>query len=137
MSKDFMDKIKDTADMSNIQRFTRKYLSELFSILAIIVASVSMMWHLFGGPFWSIFLFIAGAIVGIWWPYAAEKGLKQIFRMTYGRNKMTEVVIGCFKIAIAFFLPFVFFGFLGLLVGTAYHHYLNYAHLSKNQDKAA
>ena len=39
------------------------------------------------------------------------------------------MVLGGVKIVIALFLPFVYFGFLGLLAGSSYHYYIRHSQI--------
>jgi hypothetical protein len=63
-----------------------------------------------------------------------EKGLKQFYSFTFKQEKMTQLIIGCVKIVVGLFIPFVLFGFIGLLAGTSYHYYTRHAQvMSQNR----
>jgi hypothetical protein len=43
---------------------------------------------------------------------------------------MTQIIIGIVKIIVALFIPFIFFGVMGLLAGTSYHYYTRHAQIT-------
>lgn len=129
MTKNFMDKIKEGVSVQEVEEFAHKYTAEVFSVLTILVASISSMYDFFTGPKMTIAFAAIGMIMGIFFPAAAEKGLKQLYSFTSKQEKMTQMILGLVKIVVALFIPFVVFGFVGLLAGTSYHFYTRHAQI--------
>ena len=123
------NKFKDGVSVQEIEDFARKHTIEAFTLLAILIGSISSMYDFFTGPKLSIFFLALGAVLAIVFPVPVEKGLKQIYSFTFKQEKMTQVIIGIVKIIIALFIPFILFGLLGLLAGTSYHYYTRHAQI--------
>lgn len=121
------DKIKEGISAQQIEDFARKHTQELFSTLAIFIGAISSIFDFFTGAGWSILFAALGAIIAIAFPVAVEKKMKQVYNFSLKQEKTTEMVLGGVKIIIAIFLPFIYFGFLGLLAGTSYHYYIRHA----------
>jgi len=126
----FINKFKDGVSVQEIENFAHKYTIEVFTLLAILIGSISSMYDFFTGPKLTIFFLAIGAILGIIFPAPVEKGLKQIYGFTFKQEKITQVIIGIVKIIIALFIPFILFGLLGLLAGTSYHYYTRHAQIT-------
>ena len=123
-----------------VEKFARRYTVETLTALAILVGAFSAWMHLFIGTLgWSVIFMAAGAILGIFFPSHIDQGIKKIYFWSCGGNRMGEMLMEIGKIAIALFLPFLYFGFLGLMAGTAYHYYTRFVHQSNrgNNSKAA
>lgn len=125
----FTDKLKEGVSVQELESFARKHTTEVFSVLAIIIGSISSIFDFFTGPGMTIFFFAIGAIAAIFFPAPVEKGLKQLYHFTYKQEKMTEIILGAVKIVVAIFIPFLYFGLLGLLAGTSYHYYIRQAQI--------
>ena len=121
------DKLKEGISVKELEDFTRKHTTEVFSILAIIVATISSMFHFFTGPTWTILFLAIGAIVAILFPIQVEKGLKQLYNFAFKQEKSTQMIIGAVKLVIAIFIPFILFALMGLLAGSSYHYYVRHA----------
>ncbi|MES2272917.1 MAG: hypothetical protein V4487_01850 [Chlamydiota bacterium] len=134
-AKKFMDKIKEGVSVNEMEDFARKHTTEVFSILAIVVAAVSCMFDFFTGPKMTIVFLTIGLVIGIFFPAAAEKGLKQLYGFTFKQEKTTQMILGAVKIVIGIFLPFILFGIVGLLAGTSYHYYTRHAQVVIGQNK--
>jgi hypothetical protein len=117
------DKIKEGISAQQIEDFARKHTPEVFSTLAIFIAAISSIFDFFTGSGWSILFCAVGAIITIASPNAIEDKLKKIYEFATDQDKTTEMVLGGVKIIIAIFLPFLCFGFLGILAGSSYHRY--------------
>lgn len=126
-----MDKIKDGVSVEEVENFARKYTMEVFSCLAILVASVSSMYDFFTGPKLTILFAGLGIILGIFIPVPVERGLKQYYGFCHKQEKMTQMIMGFVKIVVGLFIPFVLFGMIGLLAGTSYHYYMRHAQVVK------
>lgn len=129
MNKKLMDKIKEGVSVQEVEDFARKYTMEVFSVLAIVIASISGMYDFFTGAKMTISFTAIGTILGIFFPVPVEKGLKQFYSFAYKQEKTTQLVLGCVKIVVGLFIPFVIFGALGLLAGTSYHYYTRHAQI--------
>jgi hypothetical protein len=128
----FAQKLKEGVSVQEIENFARKHTTEVFSILAIIIGAVSSMFDFFTGPSWTILFFAVGAIIALLFPAQIEKKLKQLYIFAYKQEKTTEMILGGVKIVVAIFIPFVYFGLLGLLAGTSYHYYIRQAQIAKD-----
>ncbi len=119
--------------MPDIKQFTHKYLSESMMILALIVAGFSA-WKslLFGGIGVTLAFLVIGAILSVFFPVQMDNVLKHFYQLGFKRHKISEVIVGVCTIAIALVFPFIFFGIIGLLAGSAYHYFINYAQKSNN-----
>lgn len=129
MAKNIMDKIKEGVSVQEVEDFARKYTTEVFSVLAIVIGSISSMYDFFTGPKMTIAFLAIGVILGVFFPAPVEKGLKQFFSFSYKQEKMTQMILGLVKIVVALFIPFILFGFIGLLAGTSYHYYTRHAQI--------
>lgn len=124
-----MEKIKDGVSVKEVEDFARKYTTEVFAVLAIVIGSFSSMYDFFTGPKLTIAFIAIGIILGIFFPVPVEKGLKQFYSFSYKQEKMTQIILGFVKIVISLFIPFVLFGCIGLLAGTSYHYYTRHAQI--------
>lgn len=124
-----MDKIKEGVSVQEVEDFARKYTTEVFSVLAIIVGSISSMYDFFTGPKMTIAFIAIGVILGIFFPAPVERGLKQFYSFAYKQEKTTQMILGLVKVVVGLFIPFVLFGFMGLLAGTSYHYYTRHAQI--------
>ena len=128
----FTDKLKEGVSVQELESFARKHTTEAFSVLAILIAAISSAFDFFTGPGMTILFIAIGTIVAIFFPAPVEKGLKQLYRFTYKQEKTTEIILGGVKIVVAIFIPFLYFGLLGLLAGTSYHYYLRHSQIMSN-----
>lgn len=129
MAKKLMDKIKEGVSVQEVEDFARKYTTEVFSVLAIVIASISSMYDFFTGPKFTIIFIAIGVILGVFVPAPVEKGLKQFYSFSFKQEKMTQMILGFVKIVVGLFIPFILFGFIGLLAGTSYHYYTRQAQI--------
>ncbi len=128
MSKNkFSDKFKEGVSVQEIEDFTRKHSSEVFSGLGLIIGAISSIFGFFTGPGLTIMFAALGAILGIFFPQPVERGLKQGYAYIFKQEKSTQLILGGVKILVAIFLPFVLFGIFGLLAGTSFHYYTRLA----------
>lgn len=127
----FTEKLKQGVSAQQLEDFARKHTQEVFSTLAIFIGAVSSIFDFFTGPEWSILFLAVGAIVAIVFPVPIEKRLKQIYSFSLKQEKTTEMILGGVKIVIAIFLPFIYFGFLGLLAGSSYHYYIRHSQIAE------
>jgi hypothetical protein len=125
----FTDKLKGGVSVHDMEEFARKHTTEVFSVLAIVIGTISSIFDFFTGPSWTILFTALGCIIAIFFPTPVERGLKQLYSFTCKQEKTTEMIIGGVKIIIAIFIPFIYFGLLGLLAGTSFHYYMRHAQL--------
>lgn len=124
-----IDKIKEGVSVEELEGFAGKHTTEVFTILALIIGAISSSFDFFTGPKLTIFFLAIGALAGIVFPVPVEKGLKQLYGYTFKQEKMTEIIIGAVKIIVALFIPFLYFGLVGLLAGTSFHYYVRHAQI--------
>lgn len=132
----FSEKIKEGVSVKEIEEFTRKHTTEVFSILAIIIATASSCLDFFTGPKMTVFFTALGCVLAVLFPVYIERGLKQFYNFIFKQEKNTQIIVGAVKVVVAIFIPFLLFGLLGLLAGSSYHYYVRQAQiLSHNQPK--
>ncbi len=124
-----VDKIKEGVSVHELEGFASRHTTEAFMILALIIGAVSSAFDFFTGPKLTIFFFAIGTLIAIIFPVPIEKGLKQFYGFTFKQEKTTEIIFGAVKIIVAIFIPFLYFGFLGLLAGSSYHYYVRHAQI--------
>jgi hypothetical protein len=124
-----VEKLKEGVSVHEIEGFAGKHTTEIFSCLAILIGAISSSYDFFTGPKLTIAFLTLGALIAVFFPAPVEKGLKQLYSFTFKQEKMTEIILGAVKIVIAIFIPFLYFGLLGLLAGTSYHYYIRHAQI--------
>lgn len=132
MAKKLMDKIKDGVSVQEVEDFARKYTLEVFTVLALIVASISSMYDFFTGPRVTILFLAVGMILGVFFPAPVERALKQFYSFSHKQEKMTQMIMGSVQIVVGLFIPFILFGTVGLLAGTSYHYYSRHAQVTSD-----
>jgi len=115
------DKIKEGVSVQEIENFAKKYTSEVFSALSILVATISSLFNFFTGSAWSVVFAGIGAIIGLIFPNQTNMALGKLYGMLRTHEKSTQIIFGIVKLVIAIFVPFVLFAILGLLGGTSTH----------------
>ena len=126
MDKESFNKLK--GKLPNMNELTHRYLSESMAVIAIALGCFSAWRGMFaGGVFWSFLLLIGGSIVGAFFSDAADKMIKMACRTFYKKDRTSEIIGGSVMAAVALFVPFVYFAFLGVLIGGAYHYYLGHS----------
>jgi hypothetical protein len=133
MSNKLMSKIKSGISTQQLEDFAHKYTPEVFAACAIFIATISSLFDFFTSSSWSILFLAIGAILGLTFSAAVEIKLKRIYHFIANQDKTTEIVLGGIKIVIALFLPFVYFGFLGLFTGTSYHYHLRHSKINDHK----
>jgi hypothetical protein len=129
MNKKFSDKIKNGVSVQEMEDFARKYSIEVFSVVAIIIATISSIYDFFTSPGLTIVFTALGCILGVFFPVPTERGLKQLYSYMANQEKTTQMILGAVKIIVAIFIPFILFGVLGLLAGTSYHYYVRHSQI--------
>jgi hypothetical protein len=132
----FTDKLKEGVSVHELEGFASKHTTELFSVLAIIIACISSAFDFFTGPKMTLFFLAIGILLAVFFAAPVEKALKQLYSFTFKQEKMTEVILGCISIVVAIFMPFLYIGLVGLLAGTSYHYYIRHAQMmSENKPR--
>lgn len=133
-----VDKLKEGVSVHELEGFASKHTTELFSVIALIIGAISSSYDFFTGPKLTILFLTLGTLVAVFFPAPVEKGLKQLYSFTFKQEKMAEIILGAVKIVVAIFIPFLYFGLLGLLAGTSYHYYIRHAQImSQNQPSSS
>lgn len=114
---------KDGVTVEEMQNFARKYMTEIFIIIAIIIAAISSAFDFFTGPSSSLMFAAIGAILSIGLPSKVQSWLRKIFQFIFNQEKITQIIINVVRIVIAIFLPLITFLELGLLAGVAFHSF--------------
>ncbi len=123
---------------SGVERFAHKHMVETLTVAAILVGAFSSWAHLFVGTLaWSVLFLAVGAILGIFLPNQMDMAMKKVYSFARGSKPTMMYVAEGVKIVIALLLPFVYFGFLGIMTGTAYHYYVHYSQSGNKGNKAA
>jgi Kef-type K+ transport system membrane component KefB len=126
----FTEKLKEGVSAKEIEDFVRNHTTEVFSILAVVIAAASSCWSFFlGGPKLAVFFAAVTCIAAILFPVAIERLLKQLYDFTLKQEKSTQLILGAVKLVIALFIPFAIFAIVGLLAGTSYHYYVRHAQI--------
>lgn len=120
-NKNLLNKIKSGISTQQLEDFAHKHTPEVFAVCAIVIASISSLFDFFTGSGWAVLFFAIGTIAGVVFPSSVESKLVKLYRLINHQDKTTEIIIGGMKIIVALFLPFLYFGFLGLFAGTSYH----------------
>ncbi len=130
MAKKLVDKFKEGVSVNELEGFASRHTTEIFSVIAIIIGAISSCYNFFTGPCLTILFLAIGALIAMIFPAPVEKGLKQLYSFTFKQEKMTEIIFGLVKVIVAIFIPFIYFGLLGLLAGTSYHYYIRNAEVT-------
>lgn len=134
MSK-YMNKIKD--NLPEMEHFTRKYLKEILTIIAVLAAGFSS-WKglLMNGIGMSLLFSMIGLIIGIIFPTYINQWAHKFYNLTSKKGQFAEIAVECIKILFAFLFGFLYFLGVGLLAATAYNYFSQQAKHNK-QDRAA
>lgn len=127
-----MNKMKE--NFSGLGQFAQRHLVETLTWAAIILAVFSAWSGMFIGTLgWSLVIMIIGAGAGIFFPRHMDMGMKRVYGFSRGSRQVTPIIAEIVKLAVALFLPFLYFGFLGIMAGTAYQYYIRNARLSHEE----
>lgn len=121
--KPFSSKLKEGVSVEELETFARKYTTEVFLILAIIIATISSIFNFFTGPGWSLSFAGIGAILSIAFPEAVVKIQRKVLELTSKQEKAAQISIGVIRLIIALFIPFILFAEIGFLAGLGFHRY--------------
>jgi hypothetical protein len=123
------DKLKEI-NTEKLQNFYHRNTTEILSAVALAIGGVSSSWDFFTGPKFAILFFVIGAIIGVFFPSKSRHSIKAALRYLYkgSSSGKSALVLGLVQIVVALFVPFLLFGFYGVLSGTALDYFL---HLSE------
>ena len=119
MGQKISEKLKEGVSVREIEEFARKHTIEAFSVLAIVIATISSMFDFFTGPVWSVLFTAIGMVLAVIFAESLERGVKKCYQFIHKQEKFTQMVLGVVKIVLALFIPFVIFLGIGVLAGTA------------------
>ena len=126
MSRLDLNKIKK--NFPEMEKMTHRYLVEILTAVSVVVGWLSASGHWFVGSLvWSVLFLVIGALAGLFFPVHIDHAMKNVYFFSSGRNQVYTIGAEAVKIAVALFLPFLYFGFLGLLAGTAYQYYIHHS----------
>lgn len=114
------DKIKGGVSMQEIESYAKKYSTEVFMIIAIIIAVISSVFDFFIGSGWGIFLAGLGALFGLLLPKQTNSVLDKMFEFSSKPDKSMQIMIGVIRIVVAIFVPAIIFGIFGLVAGATF-----------------
>ncbi|HSX26961.1 MAG TPA: hypothetical protein VLE89_08160 [Chlamydiales bacterium] len=124
--------------MPDIKHFVRKHISETLTVAAFVLGGLSAWRELFyGGIGLTLFFLVVCAALAIFFPVQVDSVLKKFYELTHKKDKTSEIIVGSCTAVVAFLLPFIFFGMVGLLAGSSYHYFTGHAQGSHSKDKAA
>lgn len=123
MDKKFTDKLKEGISVEEIESFTRKHTTEVFTLLSIAIGAISSAFHFFTGPGLTIFSAAIGMIAAVLFPAHVDKLIKRYYSFCLKQEKSTQMILGAVKIVLGLFIPFVLFAGVGLLAGSSYHYF--------------
>jgi F0F1-type ATP synthase assembly protein I len=118
--KEGKDKLKEGVSMQEIEGYAKRYSTEVFMVLAIIIAVISSIFDFFIGSGWGIFLAGLGALFGLLMPKQANTALDKMFEFSTNSDKSMQIMIGVIRIVVAIFVPAIIFGIFGLVAGTTF-----------------
>lgn len=121
----FSDKMKDGLSVQEIEDFAKKYTTEVFIVLALIIACISSIFDFFTGPTWSLLFATVGAIVAMFLPEKIAEFGKKASVVVNKKDRATQVIVGVVRIVLAIFLPFIIFAVIGLHAGLGFHTFVN------------
>jgi CBS domain containing-hemolysin-like protein len=130
-----MDKLKDGVSVKELENFARRYMTEGFLILAIIIATLSSIFDFFTGAGWSVFFAGLGIIVSVAFPEHILKMIKPLNQFIKKQEKTVQIIVGIVRLIFAIFIPFIIFAEAGLLAGLAYHKFPHDGIYSKENEK--
>lgn len=103
----------------NPAHFIKQYMKEIFSIAALIVAGFSAWTTLFfSGTGLMIVFLILGVIGGMFFPNQIHSCMHRCCGKVCSGAPST-ILMGCVEIAVALFVPCVYFGWIGVLAGSS------------------
>ncbi len=116
--------------------FCSRYMVEVLTLVAIVLGAISSWLNLFVGTWgWSILFLVIGCGLGLLLPTKMDKIMKKIYSLSCGSNQTTMWIFQGAKLAVALFVPFAYFCFLGVMAGTAYEYYIHTARSEGKEKK--
>jgi hypothetical protein len=138
MKKDKFDLGKMRQNFSGLENFATRHTVETLTIVAIILGAISSWGHFFLGSLgWSILFVVIGSGLGMFLPHQMDTVIKKTYPQGMDRKKTYVIGFEVVKILFALFIPFIYFGFLGVMAGTAYQYYVHNSESGNKSNKAA
>jgi hypothetical protein len=123
MAKDKKDSEQiEGVSVKEIEGFVKRYMTESFLVLSIIIATISSIFSFFTGPSWSVLFLGMGAVVSIIFPEKLFALINKALCFLKKQEKASQIIIGIVRLVIAIFIPFITFAELGLLSGVGFCH---------------
>ena len=106
--------------------------------IAILIGAISSWGHFFLGTLgWSMLFLVIGSVVGIFLPHQMDMAMRKVYAYSTRDRKWGEMLVEVVKIAFALFIPFLYFGFFGIMAGTAFQYYILSVHSGGNKGNKA
>jgi hypothetical protein len=116
-----MDKFKEGISVKDLETLARRYMTEGFVVLAIIIAILSSVFNFFVSSGWGIIFGGLCAAASMSFPKQIMKIAIPAFNFLKKQDTVIQIIIGVVRIIFAVFLPFLVFAVLGVLAGLAFH----------------
>jgi len=129
------DRLKEGISVEHIEKFAHKYVAEVFTALAIVIASISSSYDFFTGPKMSLMLGGLSVIIAIFLPHKIDAMCEKFYEFSNKQEKALLIILGIVKLIVALFIPFIVFIGLGFLAGISYHHYNKHAQGNRGSSK--
>lgn len=111
---------KEGMSVKEIEEFAKRHRFEVFFCLVFLFACIFGIVGSFR-PGWSIFLGMAGGILGIILPVKTDFLLKKVFQFIFRQDKTVQIVLGVVALILACIVPFLIFLIVGIVGGRAIH----------------
>jgi len=112
------DKIKEGVSVQDLESYAKKYSTEVFLIIAVVLAVIFSIFNWsFTGSNWGIFLAGIGALCGLLISGPVQPLLEKGLGFTQKKDKTTQIMVGVIRILVAIIIPALIFGMFGLVAG--------------------
>jgi len=115
-----MDGKKEGVSVKEIEEFAKKHRFEVFFCLLFLLAAIFSLWGTFSVG-WSLFLGMAGGILGVIFPGKTDPMIKKIMQFAFKQDKTIQIIFGVVALLLACIFPFLIFLIVGLVGGRAIH----------------
>ncbi len=111
---------KEGMSVREIEEFAKRHRFEVFFCLVFLFACIFGIVGSFRSG-WSVFLGMAGGILGIILPVKTDFLLKKVFQFIFRQDKTVQIVLGVVALILACIVPFLIFLIVGIAGGRAIH----------------
>ena len=106
-------------------QYFKSHILEVITVFSVALAVFSASSDIFMGSWgWSGLFLLIGVAVGVLMPTKTDEMMKKVYSFSRQQNITTNMAAEGAKAAVALFIPFVYFCFLGAIAGTAFQYYL-------------